>query len=101
AVTPDERSIYVAYKDTESYGHVAHFRISDSGTLIAPGDLYQEGYQPNCLDIDPQGKFLYSANAGSSDLSVFQIDEAGLLYPRTPAPCGQGASFVAVLERFQ
>jgi 6-phosphogluconolactonase (cycloisomerase 2 family) len=101
AVTPDERSIYVAYKDTESYGHVAHFRISDSGTLIAPGDLYQEGYQPTCLDIDPQGKFLYSANAGTSDLSVFQIGEAGLLYPRTPAPCGQGASFVGVLERFQ
>lgn len=101
AVAPDEKNVYVAYKDSESYGHVAHFQVNASGLLMAPGDLYQEGYQPVCLDIDPQGKFLYCANASTSDLSVFQIGEAGMLYPRTPAPCGQGASFVYVLERFQ
>jgi 6-phosphogluconolactonase (cycloisomerase 2 family) len=101
AVAPNEQDVYVAYKDSQSYGHIAHFEVNESALLVAPGDLYQEGYQPSCLDIDPQGKFLYSANASTSDISVFQIGEGGLLYPRSPAPCGQGASFVYVLERFQ
>jgi|LakMenEpi03Aug12_release.lakeMendotaPanAssembly.Ray.scaffolds.fasta_scaffold01678_15 6-phosphogluconolactonase (cycloisomerase 2 family) len=101
AVSPDERNVFVAYMDTTSHGHIAHFQVGEQGLLIAPGDLYQEGYQPSSLDIDPSGRFLYSANYSTGDISIFQIDEQGLLYPRGSVPCAEGASYVKVLRRFQ
>lgn len=101
AVAPNGENAYVAYRSQVSRGFVAHFNIDESGLIIAPGELYEAGDQPTGLAMDPSGKFLYSANYNSADLSVFEIGPTGELNARLPAPCGMGASFVMILKSFQ
>jgi 6-phosphogluconolactonase len=59
-------------------GSVSAFSINSStGALTAiSGAPFLAGTNPNSIIADPSGKFLYTANSGSRDISAFSITSA-------------------------
>ena len=94
----DGRFLYV----TDSANNaVLGFAIQTNGTLAAiSGSPFAAGAAPGGLGIDPQGAFLFAANAGSNNVSAYVIDaNSGALGPVSGSPFatgGVGPSAVAV-----
>jgi 6-phosphogluconolactonase len=66
---------------------VAFREDPNSGVLTAvAGSPFPTGSAPQSVVVHPSGKFLYVANSGDNDLSLFTIGSGGLteVTPRTP-----------------
>jgi len=75
---------------------VATFSIASSGQLTAVGSPVPTGTMPVSLCLDAGGKFLYTANQGSNDVSGFSIQSSGALTPLSGLPVAAGTSPSAV-----
>jgi len=64
--------------------------------LLPPAELFLDGTHPADLAIDPSGRFLYVANAGSDTVSVMTIGAGGELAIGTPLSAGVAPAAVAV-----
>jgi len=97
AVHPSGRFIYVANADVS--GTIQTFSVATQGTVGRPpaGSLTgagstPTGSKPTSVAIDPTGRFLYTANGGSNDISGFLVDEStGALSPLGFGPVATGA----------
>jgi 6-phosphogluconolactonase (cycloisomerase 2 family) len=75
SLTPDGQFAYVAVPGgANEAGFIASFHVDlETGSLSAPIETH-EGLSPHDLRVGPAGRFLYVANEGGDDLSVFEID---------------------------
>jgi 6-phosphogluconolactonase len=71
-VHPNGRFVWVSNRGHES---LAGFAIGTTGALTALGQTPTEK-TPRSFDLDPEGKYLFSAGEGSGKLAVFQVDTA-------------------------
>ena len=97
-IAPNGKFGYVSYLDPAGTGHVSEFSVNPAnGKLVTPATQYADGLHPSDLAMDGNGKFLYVANSGSNDVSVFQADPAtGALVVKTAAPSGLEPNAVVV-----
>ncbi len=98
AISKLGRFLYVANSGSND---VSAFSIGGTGllTLIPPSGTSRNpistgGKAPKGIAISPNGSFLYVANSGSNDVTVFQIGANGLLSLVQPA--GSSANPVSV-----
>lgn len=54
-------------------------KVNEDGTLSLAQNIDCEGIMPRGICISPDGRFLLSGNLTSGDITVFAIDEEGLL----------------------
>ena len=91
-IDTQKRFVYVANSVSNS---ISAFTIGNvTGSLTAlpaiTGNPFSAGSTPVALAADPQGEYLYAANGGSDNISVYAINTAsGSLSPLTaPVPTG-------------
>jgi 6-phosphogluconolactonase (cycloisomerase 2 family) len=78
-------------------GYVLSYRIDDSGTLRSVADPIQAGEDAHIPVVHPNGRFLYTPNAGSNDISGYAIDvTGGTLAPLPGSPFAAGPGVVAL-----
>lgn len=89
AISPDTKHLYVANSGADT---VAAFNIETAGSLtLIPqtgghvNPVSVNGSDPVSIAIPENGKFLYVANSGSQNVTVFQIGTNGLLTLVPPA----------------
>ncbi len=71
AVSPTGRFVYL----TGSSGSLAAFTLdAGTGVLTAAGSPHASGALSADVTVDAAGRFVYVANSGSNDLSVFRVD---------------------------
>jgi 6-phosphogluconolactonase (cycloisomerase 2 family) len=97
-IAPNGKFGYVSYLDPTGTGHVSAFSVNPAnGKLVTPATQYADGLHPSDLAMDGNGSFLYVANSGSNDVSVFQADPTtGALLRKTAAPSGLEPNAVVV-----
>lgn len=105
SLSPDGRFAYAAYQDSlnlEDGGRVSLFTVDSSGHLVTPAIPYQDGLHPSSIVVGPAGRFVYSVNAGTNDMSTFRVDRAtGELTPQAPTPTGLGPRSIAMTATTQ
>ncbi|HET6180815.1 MAG TPA: beta-propeller fold lactonase family protein [Candidatus Sulfotelmatobacter sp.] len=72
-IHPSKKFLYAANSGGSS-GTVSQFLIASDGTLTEQTPRTVVGTVPTLLAMDSAGAFLYVANSGSLDISVFSID---------------------------
>jgi 6-phosphogluconolactonase len=77
---------------TTSAGAISAYKINSGGTLTATGGNVATGADPVALAMDPGGKFLFVANQGSNNVSVFSIGSAGSLTEVAGSPFATGTA---------
>jgi len=85
---PSGKFLYVA-NPGQGENDISLFNIQTNGTLIEvpPRTSVAPASLPELLVMDPAGAFLYVANAGSNNISVFSIDSSsGALAQVTDSP---------------
>ncbi|MFT4192912.1 MAG: lactonase family protein [Comamonas sp.] len=88
-------------------GSVSTFRIQPDGTLAFVSEVPCAGQAPAFISVHPDGRFLFTANYGSGDVSVIALQADGVPDPALPAvvysdrlacgaqtPCQAGADVV-------
>lgn len=79
AIHPSKKFMYGA---NSGEGNVSLFTISKQGTLTEVTPRTVAGTVPTLLTMDAAGTYLFVANSGSNDISVFSIDSStGALTP--------------------
>ena len=71
-------------------GSVSAFSISSGALTALPNSPFAAGPCPSYVAIDSSGSFLFVANGGTNNISVFSIDSSGALKPLS------NSSFVVV-----
>jgi 6-phosphogluconolactonase len=91
AIHPSGKYLYAANPGTSAGpGNISLFTISNTGALTEVTPRTAAGNAPTLLVMDQSGSFLYAANIGSEDISVYSIDSgSGAL---TPVPQTSGAT---------
>jgi 6-phosphogluconolactonase len=98
ALHPSGKFLYAANPGTggSSENDISLFTIASNGVLteVFPRtSVAPSASQPQLLVMDPAGAFLYIANAGSNNISVFSIDSgSGGLAPVASSPFFLGAA---------
>jgi len=94
ALHPSGKFLYAA-NPGQNENDISLFTIASNGVLteVFPRTLVTpNASQPTLLRMDPAGNFLYVANSGSSNISVFSIDSgSGALTAVTNSPVFVGA----------
>ena len=90
AVDPAGRFAYVAnlMSNASDLATISMFTINSSTGVLTPSmpPTVPTGYFPQGIGIDPQGRFVYTANSDDNSVSMFTIDAGtGVLTPTTPA----------------
>ena len=89
AITPDNEYLYSGTQ-TNNYA-VVSFNIESTGMLAQVG-VYPSGYTPY-VTLDTVNGFLYTANGGGSNISVFSMNSTnGVLNQVTGSPFAAGSS---------
>jgi 6-phosphogluconolactonase (cycloisomerase 2 family) len=98
-VTNDGRFAYIAYSNSNGFGHVAAFHVDPmNGNLMTPPDFALDGPHPSALALDPIDRILYVTNYGTNNVSVMAINpDSGDLAVGTPTMCGVGPTSIVVL----
>ena len=96
-VTPPPRFAYVANQSNS----VSAFTINATTGALTPvaGSPFAAGASPNCVTVDPTGKFAYVPNFNSNNISVYTINTTtGALTPVVGSPFATGGNpfFIAV-----
>jgi 6-phosphogluconolactonase (cycloisomerase 2 family) len=78
-----------AYVTTPLNGGVSVFHVSDSTGSFSQilGSPYPTGISPTAVLVHPSRKYVYIANAGEADISLYKVENSGALTevtPRTP-----------------
>ena len=71
---------------------VAVFSVASSGQLTPMGAPVSTGTTPVSVCVSPSGKFLFTANQGSNNVSTFSIDSSGALMKLTDTLVSPGAA---------
>jgi len=79
------RFVYVALPDASK---IAAYREDPNSGILTPLSTSPIAAGPTVesIVIHPSGKFLYAANSGEGDVSLFTISDAGFLTEVTPRP---------------
>jgi 6-phosphogluconolactonase len=98
AITPDGNTLFVANNGSND---IARFMINSDGTVTgvtpnqpATTNPMVMAVDPTSLAVDSGGKFLFVANQGSDNISIFSIsgttltEVAGSPFPTDPDPAG-------------
>ena len=75
---PSGKFLYVA-NPGQGENDISQFNIASDGSLTEPNprtSVAPNASVPNLLAMDPGGAFLYVANVGSNNISVFSIDSS-------------------------
>jgi 6-phosphogluconolactonase len=98
ALHPSGKFLYAANPGEagSAESDISLFNIASNGVLteVFPrASVAPNGSLPQLLVMDPGGAFLYVANAGSNNISVFSIDSgSGVLTPLANSPFALGAT---------
>lgn len=87
---PLGRFVYVAnlVSNVSGPSSISMYTIDPTTGLLTPTTpaTVSTGWFPQEIAIDPQGRFVYTANSDDSSVSMFTIDQTtGVLTPTTPA----------------
>jgi len=74
AIHPSKKFLYAANSGATPFGSVSLFTISSAGSLTEVTPRQNVGTAPTLMVIDSAGAYLYVANSGSADISVFSIN---------------------------
>ncbi len=80
-------------------GSVATYSIGANGAVTLAGQTPTAAGGAISVDVDPSGKFVYTANVNANTISAYSVDTStGLLtpIPGSPFPAGANPFFVAV-----
>lgn len=95
-VTHDGRHLYASNRGHES---LALFDIGGDGTLTAKGHMATEP-TPRFFDLDPTGRFVYSAGQKSGRLASYRIDaNSGALEPMEVYEVGDGPLWITFVQQ--
>lgn len=95
AVDPNNNFLYVP---NPAIGTVTVLRIQSDGSLALGAGVYLAGTTPVAAATNPTGAFLYVANAGSANLSQFQVNATtGQLTPFTTSTVSTGTQPSTIL----
>jgi len=91
AVDPSGRFVYTAnfYFDQLYSGNVSGYTVDAATGVLTPvpGSPFRSGYNPGGIAVDLSGRFVYTANDGSSTSSGYVIDQStGALNPIPGSP---------------
>src|SRR6266436_1605840 len=82
AVAAVDRMNHVLYVTSTSANSISPIPVSmATGALPAPSGQYFTGGGPIAVAVDPGGRFVYTANEGDNDVSVFSIGGASASNP--------------------
>jgi len=96
AISPNGKHLYASNRGHDS---LALFDIADDGTLSIKGHFATEA-TPRFFDLDPTGKFLYSAGQGSGRMASYKVDAAsGELEPMTVYEVGETPLWIQFVEQ--
>lgn len=73
-LTHDGKQLYVANR---LHNSIAHFTVSEKGTLTHQDDIWTRGDYPRTLTLDSSGKFLYAMNQRSDNITRFSVAPHG------------------------
>ena len=94
-VHPGGKFVWVSNRGHDS---LAGFAIDAAGKLTALGQTPTEK-TPRSFDIDPDGKFLFSAGEGSGKLAVFEVEGGtGKLTRRQTYEVGKSLTWVLAVK---
>lgn len=100
-VDPSGRFVYVVNegtKGTSTPNTISSYTINPNGTLTTiVGTPVVAGLGQPSVTVDPSGKFVYVANGGSNDVSVYNIDpKSGVLTPTGEIRTQLGPGSIAI-----
>lgn len=70
ALSHDGKQLYVANR---LHNSIAHFTVSENGTLTHQDDIWTRGDYPRTLTLDSSGRFLYAMNQRSDNITRFSV----------------------------
>jgi 6-phosphogluconolactonase len=90
AVDPLGRFLYVAnlVSNVSDLSTISMYTIDSATGVLTPTTpaTVPTGWCPQEIAIDPQGRFVYTANSNDSSVSMFTVDQtSGVLTPTSPA----------------
>jgi 6-phosphogluconolactonase len=95
-VHPNGKFVWVSNRGHDS---LAGFAVAADGRLSALGQTPTEA-TPRSFDIEPEGRFLFSAGEGSGKLALFQIDtDSGKLTRRHTIEVGKSLTWVLAVAQ--
>lgn len=74
---PNGKVVYCTIEGGDNL--IATLKVKEDGTLELVQNIDCEGVMPRGICISPDGRFLLSGNLTSGDITVFRIEEDGLL----------------------
>ena len=74
---PNGKAVYCTIEGGDNL--LATLKVQEDGTLTLVQNIDCEGIMPRGICISPDGRFLLSGNLTSGDVTVFAIDEDGML----------------------
>ncbi len=86
------------YASNRGHNTLAHFRVIEDGTLELV-DRYETEAVPRFFDIDPTGRFLYSAGQNTGRLVSYRIGDAGVLAPMATYEVGDGPLWIQFVQQ--
>jgi 6-phosphogluconolactonase (cycloisomerase 2 family) len=89
---------YLIEENCTAANNVRVFNIdSGTGALAGIGPMYSAGNLPVAMVMDPSGNFVYVANSGSNDISLFRFDRlTGALSPMGTYSTGSSPAALAI-----
>lgn len=95
-ITHDGRHLYASNRGHES---IALFDIAPDGGLTAKGHVATEP-TPRFFDLDPSGRFLYSAGQTSGRMAAYRIEaDSGALEPLAVYEVGDGPLWITFVKQ--
>jgi YVTN family beta-propeller protein len=88
-----------AYVANQLSGTISAYVLNSSTgalTQVTGSPFVSGGSRPQTVSVAPGGSFLYVANSGSNDLSVFSITDTGVLNPLARVATGESPYGIAV-----
>ena len=76
-ITPNGDFLYASIRGGMNL--IVQYKIGDDGSLSKIGTASSGGQTPRAIKIDPTGKFLFSLNQDSDNITTYVIDENGNL----------------------
>lgn len=101
-INPSNKFLYAVNSGATPSGTLSLFTISSGGGLTEVTPRYNVGTAPTLLAMDTAGSYLYVANSGSFDISVFSINASTgaltlvLQCPTSNPNCGQQTAPIGV-----
>lgn len=86
------------YASNRGHNTLAHFAVQDDGTLVLV-DRYETEAVPRFFEIDPTGKFVYSAGQNTGRLVAYRIGADGALEKMATYDVGDGPLWIQFVHQ--